>query len=104
VILAVGLITYSGLPCGKGSVVIGSSSRTTKAANIVTCRSGVYAIALIINGTRCEGRIVNKYPIRSLLAIPALAGREPILNEVTIHHYPTPDIRAKRNARGCAHI
>jgi hypothetical protein len=84
-------------------MVIGGRKRITKAADIVIRRISVYAIALIINGTGGEGRVVNKYSIRSLIAIPALAGREPILNEVAINHYPTPDIKAKRNARGCAY-
>jgi hypothetical protein len=85
-------------------MVIGGRNRITKAADIVIRRSSVYVIALIINGTGGEGRVVNKYSIRSLLAIPALTGRELILNEVAIYHYPTPDIRAKGNAGGCAHI
>jgi hypothetical protein len=103
-VYTVGLTTYSGLPGRKGRMVIGGRSRITKAADIVIRRSSVYAIALIINGTGGEGRIVNKYSIRSLLAIPALAGREPILNEVAIYHYPTLDSSAKGNAGGYAYI
>jgi hypothetical protein len=103
-VYTVGLITYSGLPGRKGSMVIGGRCRITKAADIVIRRSSVYAIALIINGTGGEGRVVNKYSIRSLLVIVALTGRELILNEVAIYHYPTLDIRTKGNSRGCAPI
>jgi hypothetical protein len=104
VIPTVGLTTYSGLPGRKGSMVIGGRCRITKAADIVIRRSSVYAIALIINDTGGEGRVVNKYSIRSLIASRAVTGREPILNEVAIYHYSTLDIRAEGNARGCAHI
>jgi hypothetical protein len=102
-IYTVGLTTYSGLPGRKGRMVIGGRSRITKAADIVIRRSSVYAIALIINGTGGEGRVVYHYPVRSE-SRPTLARREPILNEVAIYHYPTPDIRAKGNAGGCAYI
>jgi hypothetical protein len=103
-VYTVGLTAYSGLPGRKGSMVIGGRYRITKAADIVIRRSSVYAIALIINDTGGEGRVVNKYPIRRLIASRALTGRERILNEVAIYHYPTLDIRAKGNARGCAWI
>jgi hypothetical protein len=103
-VYAVGLTTYSGLPGREGSMVIGGCCRITKAADVVIRRSSVYAIALIINGTGCEGRVVNKYSIRSLIASRALTRRERILNEVAIYHYPTLDVRAEGNARGCAHI
>jgi hypothetical protein len=103
-VYTVGLTTYSGLPGRKGSMIIGGRCRITKAADIVIRRGSVYAIALIINDTGGEGRVVNKYSIRSLIAIPALTGRELILNEVAIYRYPTLDVRAEGNARGCAHI
>jgi hypothetical protein len=69
---------------------------------------GAYGIALNLPGSYTspapQTTVVNKYSIRSLLVIPALTGRELILNKVAIYHYPTLDIRAKGNARGCAWI
>jgi hypothetical protein len=103
-VYTVGFTTYSGLPGRKGSMVIGGGRWTTEAADIVIRRGSVYAIALIINGTGGEGRIVNEYPIRSLIASRALTGRELILNEVAIYHYPPLDTSAKGNARGYAYI